>query len=216
MTRTPMPKKPFIPAQGCFALEALYTYLGQRCENVFHILQGDGSTPATVAQMQAAAAAYVTWENTRIVGQRSTLCSLTEIICRDLSTESGVSVAYTTGLPVPGTQPTAALPSNVTLAVKWSTALGGRSHRGRTFHIGLTTGMVTGDTMNPANLTAMITAYTNLITDMPAHAPGAQLVVLSYAHNKAWRAAAVATPIIAASADQNTDSQRRRLVGRGS
>lgn len=216
MPRTPMPKKPFIPASGVIQLEAVYSQFGQFMENVFHILQGDGATAATVSDMTAACATYASWEAEWGAGPRSSTASLVSLTARDLSTQEGPSVYYTTGLPIAGAIVGTPMPSNVTVAVKWNTALGGRSFRGRTYWIGMDGVSRNGDQIVPAFQTSLLNIYNHLLTMIPAGHAGQQLVVLSYAHNKAWRTAAVATPIVAPSVNLDLDSQRRRLAGRGS
>lgn len=215
MPRTPMPPRPpFIPVPGTMQAEMLFTYLGQIVENVYHVQQGDGATAPTVAQMNALATALKDWEAGTGRFRRSVSCSLRHIIVRDLTTRDAPAIDFVTGLPLDGNDATQALPGNVTVAVKWSTAFRGRSFRGRTYHVGMTAGMVLGDQLVVGLSATLAGVYNGLLAAVNA-VPGCTLGVVSYAHLNAWRAAGLFTPITAASVDNDLDSQRRRLAGRG-
>lgn len=207
-------KRPFIPVQGVAQVEMVYSYLGQVCENVYHVIQGDGATAPTVAQMQAMAAAFEGWENVVAKLDRNTAVSLTEIVVRDLTTQSGPAIVRFPTAPINGQVGSQAMPGNVTAAIKWSTALRGRSFRGRSYFIGISASHVTGDQLTAGARAAYESDANNLITRVLA-VQGCTLVVVSYAHNKFWRDAGLVTPITVATVDPNLDSQRRRLAGRG-
>lgn len=207
-------KRPFIPAQGVMQAEMVFTYLGQICENVFHVIQGDGATAPTVAQMNALAAALVGWEGPQGSHGRNQAAVLQSVIVRDLTTQSGPAVLYQTGLPIVGFNGGQAMPGNVTFAVKWNTALRGRSFRGRTYHIGLSAVNCDGDQIKATEVAGFLSVYQALQSAING-VPGCTMGVLSYAHNKVWRDAALFTPIVAPSIENNLDSQRRRLFGRG-
>lgn len=207
-------KRPFIPAPGVLQVECVYSYLSQTCENVYHVQMPGGSGAANPADMNSLAAVFNAWETASMIGERSSAAAMTDIRVRDLSTDSGLIIEHAPTGAVQGTIPGTPLPGNVTLAVKWTTGLGGRSFRGRTYHIGLAIGAVVNNTVNNSAVVNLVAAYSNLLTRVTESGFG-QLVVVSYAHNKFWRATAVSTPIAACSINANLDSQRRRLIGRG-
>lgn len=207
-------KRPFIPAVGILQVECLYSYLSQTCENVYHVEMPGGAGAPNPADMSALAAVINAWETADMIGNRSTAAAMTNIRVRDLSVRDGLVIEHTPTGAVVGTVPGNPLPGNVTLAVKWSTGRGGRSFRGRTYHIGIPVGAVVNNTVSNAARVALTTAYSDLITRVTESGFG-QLVVVSFASQKVWRETAVATPIIECSIDPNLDSQRRRLIGRG-
>lgn len=207
-------KRPFIPAVGVAQIEMIFEYLGQRCENVFHALVSGGAAP-TVTQMQTLATAVETWERNFGVNNRHQSCSLVLIRVRDLSTQSGPAIEHVPVPPPVGTGAGEPEPGNVTVAIKWNTALSGRSFRGRTYHVGLPHNYVNGNQLAAGIQAGLVNPYGALLTGINESGANAQMVVLSYAHLKFWRDAAVATPITNPTVDPNLDSQRRRLAGRG-
>lgn len=207
-------KRPFIPAPGVMQAEMVYSYLAQKCENVYHFLQGDGATPPTVAQMQAVAAALENWESTQGRQMRHSAAVLLNITVRDLSTQSGPAIIRLPTTNVTGVGIGTAPPGNVTAAIKWNTGFRGRSFRGRTYHVGMPPNYITGNQLTAAAITDFLARYTALQTQLEAVA-GIQMVVVSFAFNKFWRATALASHVINPSVDANLDSQRRRLAGRG-
>lgn len=206
--------KPFIPAPGVMQAEMIYNCLGQKVENVYHFLQGDGATPPSEAQMTAVAVALEAWEHGSAVAMRNTSTILTNIIVRDLTSESAGAIEHTPTTSVTGVQTSAALANNVTVAVKWTTRLHGRSFRGRSYHIGMYLTAVSGNQLTTVANGDFQSRYDALRTQLETIA-GISFVVLSFAHNKFWRDTALATRIIQCSIDPNLDSQRRRLAGRG-
>lgn len=207
-------KRPFIPAPGCVQLEAVYHQNGHVAENVYHVLQGDGATEATPAELDALMTALFQWEAQSIQGNRVNGVTMVSARARQMGVQNGVVREATAPANLNGLVGGAALPSNATLAVKWTTGFGGRSFRGRTYHIGLPASAVTGDTVSASHVASLVQSYEALLTKLNG-VPGATMVVISFAHNKFWRATAVATPILGISIDPIVDSQRRRLLGRG-
>lgn len=207
-------KRPFIPAPGVVQVEMIYNYLLSTCENVYHVQMSSGGASPTAADMMAVAAAFENWESTQGRQWRNLNAVLTMIRVRDLTVQAGAVVERVPTSNVTGAGGGTALPGNVTAAVSWRTALGGRSFRGRSYHIGLQVTFTNANQLTAATQTGLAAAYTALLNAVnTTWASG--LVVLSYAHNKFWRNTAVATPITSVSVDINLDSQRRRLTGRG-
>lgn len=209
---------PFIPAENTARFELVYSQNGQIVENVFHIAFAGSIDPTMLEDM---AAVLKTWWNTEIRAIASTTVSLNVIKARDLTTEAGSAIEYTTGLPIVGSNITQALPNNSTLAVKWSTGLAGRSFRGRTYHVGMTANqLLDNNHLRTDSQVEFSTRYNNLVSSVEA--AGANLVVASFYHgvdaNKKPipRTAAVITNIDNAVINATLDSQRRRLPERGS
>lgn len=207
-------KRPFIPAQGVMQLEMVFTYLGQVCENVYHVLQGDGATAPTLAEMNALAAAMENFERTTGRLAKNQNATLDHIKVTDLTTQTGPAIERVPSPAIVGADTTTPAPGNVTWVATWHTALRGRSFRGRTYHVGLSLDQVNGNQLSSGTLANFVAQYAALLSAVNGVA-GCTMGVLSYAHNKFWRDAALFTPITAVTGDNNLDSQRRRLAGRG-
>lgn len=208
-------KRPFIPAAGVAQIEMIYSLFGQTCENVYHVDTGTGAD-ISAATLTTIGNQFAQWNQDSQRSVQSNFCGLTLVRARDLTVEAGTVIELAqTAANHTGQLADKALPGNVTVAVKWSTGLGGRSFRGRSYHVGLTQAQVDLNALTAAAQTAIQTAYANLLVAVNGIA-GHAMVVVSYAHNKFWRDAAVATPIIRATLNGDVDSQRRRLNGRGS
>lgn len=204
---------PFIPCNNTAKVELIYLDQGQRVENVFHVLC---PTPPDATELNEIAEAFRDWWDVEMQPLTAHDVSLVLILARDLSTEAGTAIEFSDGLPLEGTG-AGPLPNNVTVAVKWSTGLAGRSFRGRTYMVGLPNNSIDPDNTNQlltSYQTSLDTAFELLIDAMED--AGRALVVASFFHDNAPRAAGIVTVIQAASIDINIDSQRRRLAGRGS
>jgi len=135
----------------------------------------------------------------------------TQLHMRDLSEEAGAVFDYTFLSPEFGSSSTALLPSNATIAVKFSTGLAGRSYRGRVYHPALTEGMVTLNALASGEGSNILTFWETLMTDIAAGVDATH-VVASRFNGGAPRVTGVATPVISYTlTDVKIDSQRRRL-----
>lgn len=207
-----MPTQPFVPFVNGAQVEMLYIQDGQHVENTFHFSIG---TDLTLAKANAMADYMVnTWENVNMRPLRHTGVTWAGIRIRDLTSATGPIYTPTPSGAFVGTLAGSALPNNVTLAVKKNTARGGRSYRGRIFHIGLVESQVTGNTTNAGVTGSLATAYSVLLSSAAQTAVGI-LCVPSRRQNKAWLTEGIETPVTAFTIDSTVDSQRRRLPGRG-
>lgn len=196
----------FVPVPNVVQIEMLYTQQAEPCENVYHY---QFAAPPTASDMNLLIDAMKAWELNHAAALRNVATELTRIRARDLSTQNGVIVDRQVIPTIVGADTTIGLPNNVTVAVSHRTGLGGRSFRGRTFHIGLSDNQVGNNQVLPPTLTALGQVYTLLLAVNPA---GSQpLVVVSRRHNKADRAVGIATPVTDIVVNKFIDSQRRRL-----
>jgi len=202
----------FIPVANTAQVRMQFLYDGQHCENVYHV---ENTGAWDVGGLQALGDGFIDWWDTELKAFAPDTVSLRQVVLRDLTTESGLAVERTTGLPLVGTNGSPALPNNVTVAVKWSTGLAGRSFRGRTYHIGMPENSTVGNTVSASPLLDLQAAYDALIGVPPAVDAAYSLVVVSLFHDNAPRVAGVTTPILDSSIEPTIDSQRRRLPGRG-
>lgn len=202
---------PFVPAPRVGQFQLIYEEDGQRVENVINVLNSVDWTPAG---LQVIAALFVSWWHDHLQELTTSAASLVLIAARDLTTEDGIAIEWTTGLPQAGLGGNHPLPMNVTLAVKMSTGLAGRSNRGRSYFVGLDTAFVDGSTVAIGFQEDLIAAWNSLRASLTA--ADCTLVVVSRVHDGAPRVTAAVNGVLAFSADRTTDSQRRRLPGRGS
>lgn len=110
------------------------------------------------------------------------------------------------------------LAAGLTFAITIRTALSGRSHRGRSFVVGLTDNVLaTGskDVADSAAITDLLAAYAGLLTgDFSVNNAGRKLSIFSYSNNNAYRANIAATDVASVGVfDFNMDYQRRRAPG---
>lgn len=105
------------------------------------------------------------------------------------------------------------MPNVITVAVKWVTALRGRSYRGRTYHIGLLETHILDNMITTAAQTLLQTYYVNLWGSVAILT--AEMVVASRIQGGVEREVGLMTPIIGFQIDRVVDTQRRRLPGRG-
>lgn len=203
--------QPFIPAPNTARVRMQYTEFGQTLENVFHF---ESTGPFTVADLTALAASVVTEWNSNIKPIQSSGVTLDLVECTALDSSSGFQVTQNVGT-IGGVTGVAAAPTSVTLAIKFTTGLIGRSQRGRLYFIGTNNGQLTADQYNSSNAAGILSAYVTFFGHVVA-TTGFLHVVVSYCNAKAWRAIAQRTPVTGyALTDINIDSQRRRLAGRG-
>lgn len=112
-----------------------------------------------------------------------------------------------------GLDVSAPMPNGISLAVKGTTGLPGRSFRSRTFWIGASVAWQTADKNQVTTATGgkLVTCLGNLIAAVTAADARWTLGVLSLSHNGAPRAAGVFTPVTNYSlTDFYFDYQRRR------
>ena len=108
----------------------------------------------------------------------------------------------------------ASLPGNVAVAIAIKGATSNRSAQGRSYLGGIPLDKVTNGVVDNNFRTAQVTAYFNLIAG--AGARGLIYSIASRIHLGVLRPLGVMTAVIYAQADNFSDSQRRRLLGRGS
>lgn len=209
---------PFVPILNAAEFELVYLYDGQICENTIGVqFTADPSAGA----LDGVAAIFHTWFTGAFGTNLSSALSLTAIKGTSLTTDSSAAIEYSTGLPEAGTGPAAGAPGNVAPCISFKTGLRGRSFRGRNYIVGVPQTELTEATLDAGWLAAVTGAYNALPALLePA---GATWVVLSrfsgvdpLTHRPIPRVAGIATPVSdAAFVDNKSDSQRRRLPGRG-
>lgn len=200
----------FIPVPNVASVEMIFEQAGQRLENVYHVKK---SSPFDEVGLSGAAQLFADWWDEELKPQVAGNVSLVLIVAKALDSETAPAVEFTTGLPLTGPGTNIPNPGNVTVAIRWTTGLRGRSFRGRTYHIGLTQGAIVANSLATENQALLLGAYQTLLSSLSLSTMS--LVVVSKYANHVARTTGIATDITAASLDGSLDSQRRRLNGRG-
>lgn len=203
---------PFVPAANTLMVELRGVCEASRMENTLYF---HGSAGVTTTLATTLAANLVGWWNTSYKPLVATTFSLTEVYVTDLTAQNSFTVSYVTGLPSPGTSPGDQLPANASLCVSLRTANRGRSGRGRNFAFPTDEGRATGSFYTASYTNAVVAAY-QLLMGAGTFTPGLQLIVLSRFSGGVPRTVGLTQPVTAVlSVNQNVDSMRRRLPGRG-
>ena len=202
---------PFVPAVNVCQAELVFNWDGNIVENVLHYAS---ETPFAIADMSLLGQDLVDWWNANLKGYSPSTLQLINVKLTDLSTQTSPVVNYAVSLPLVGTAGSPSLPNSVACVITKRTALRGRSFRGRIYHAGLGEGQVTGNSVSPSHVTALITAY-NLAKQFNNAPITWVLCVISRMTNNAYRSSAEITHVTALTCDGVVDSQRRRLPGRG-
>lgn len=187
------------------------------------------SAPWTLSLIDAMCAAIASWFTTgdgthSYQGQMCNFSELSALAARDHTTISSFSTVYQAGLPIVGSNATAAQAAGLTKSFTFRTGLAGKSYRGRSFFIGLAASHILAldnNTLQTAFLTDMVDAWTSLIAAVTAADAEAVWAVCSRYYQPGGpstptvpRASGVTTPVLAVGYSNNLiDFQRRRAPG---
>lgn len=201
----------FIPVEDTLRVSVVGEQSGQIVVNTYHVR---ATTPWTPIEALGVGGIFAGWLATELAPLQTSELTWEKIVLRDLTEQNGLSVEYTATFPIPGGYSgDPALPNNVTVAVKWGTGYSGRSYRGRTYHLGMTSDQVVDNNITTAARAALKDAYQALIDVITLG--GYELVVCSLYTDKLPRSLGLTTPINEVSVNPVVDSQRRRLPTRG-
>lgn len=195
---------PAPPAPGIITLDAIWTQANEPVENTYHYRFGG---TIDIALLNAIAETYEDWVQANQF-LFSSDCAWIKAYVADLTSTSSASVEYNPGAPIDGTDPGAALPNNVTWALKRLTAKKGRANRGRIYWIGMTAADLdpSSQQITAARATLRVTAGLALMAAQLTD-NGVQEVVYH-------KAAGTGTDVVSYGySDLFLDSQRRRLPG---
>jgi hypothetical protein len=208
---------PFVPVANTALVEIRLEQDDQQVENT---LWWEFPSDPTPAELDTLVSGIFGWWVDNVQTLTSTSVTMREIVATSQTTATSAQVSFTPPTLVDGTNTSPPMPNNVTLTVSFRTALRGRSFRGRNYTIGMVDAQIEGNTVLPGTVSAWQDAYEALIAIQQD--VGAVWVVASRfsgvdADGKPIpRAAGVTTPIISVVVvDDISDSQRRRLPGRG-
>lgn len=202
---------PFIPVPNGIQLCFDWLLSGQFVQFCLQLRKSAGAVvPADLAQVTAAAE---TWFTGDYFGKVSPQALLRQVRATDLSVQGGSQDINPVG--VAGGSGTVSEANNVSIVVSQRTAKRGRAYRGRAY----TTGLDQAKRLSPTQVTSayaaqILSSFTGLQTTLDVI--GFDVVVATKQLNGAVVNPAETNEVIAFVVDQNFDSQRRRLEGRGS
>lgn len=207
---------PYVPAPGVLQVEFRYLLYSQQVENVIHIkATEDPDGGWETSAMADIAPRLQTWWNTFLRVRQPLSVTLREIYLTDLTT--ALSPTYTQVVSLAGSNAGTSAPSGTTFTTTFRTAGRGRSSRGRVYHVGVPEPQIDGNQIDATFIEEVRGSWSELndsIADgvrVPVH------VVLSKFSGGEPRTTALAQPVTAyVTTDNDVDSQRRRLTGRGS
>lgn len=205
---------PTIPVPNGVMVEMIYTYNGQRMENVYYVSKG---SPASAGDLVAIATVFKDWENVTARILRHGSCSLVLISLHALDSAGSPAYDLPVSPPLAGTQGNMAMPSYVTIAVKHTSGLGGRSYRGRSYWIGLASGYVTSTDLVTIAFSNSVTAAYNTLRANLATAGWTMEIVSRYSgidsdKKPIPRVSGIMTPILASQCGIGLDTQRHRKL----
>ncbi len=202
----------FIPAANTAELRAIFDTPGGKAMNVTNWRK---ATPFDKDDLAALIDAYVTAWDAQFSPLQSTAVEMTRVIATDINSENSFQVDRAPAISVQGGLAEAPAPNNVTVATKFTTGHAGRSYRGRSYFIGMTDGQHTADQLEAGLADSITSAWTDLVGAIHDSDLGADLVIVSYCSDGAWRTDALVNPVTDISTENTIDSMRTRLSGRG-
>lgn len=201
----------FIAVPDCIEFAMRYTQHSQEVVNTLWFNKA-GTDPITMADLMAGCAALANWHEVNLAPLQDDGITLNEIAARDYTSQS--SYIYVLTADSPGELAGTGQPGNVTAAITFRTGRAGRSFRGRNFIVGLTEGQTEANQLAAGVASDYIDAYTEMNSLMNdenlIHA-----VVSRYSGGVA-RGSGIFTAVTAYTMDNDLDSMRTRLTGRGS
>jgi hypothetical protein len=205
----------FVPASKTALVEIIGSLLNNEAINTLFV---QFAVTITEALLEELCDAVKDWWVNNNMSYISSAYTFNAVRSTDQTTQVGPSFLKVYTPTAGGTSDTGPLPGNVSLAQKFATAKRGRSYRGRNFLAGLPVSALASGDHNQVSLTEignLLTAWTQLPISLAGMSSPGVWVVCSRFSLGAPRSSAILTPITAVEISTATDSQRRRLNGRG-
>lgn len=204
---------PFVPVPDCVQIKFEGRIDNQQTINDLYFRSTIG--PRSAADVQLLNGQLASWYAGFIAPQLNVGWTGVRAIARGLTNEIGFT-AEASMATAAGAVTGEAMPNNVSMAVKFSTGLAGRSNHGRNYVPALSDSIVDGNNIDPDWATAVVDAYAQLIFPGSVLPGGWIWVVVSRRTNGDWRTTGVFQEVLAVSVtDLIVDSMRSRLPGRG-
>lgn len=216
---------PFIPALNTAKVTVWQVLFNQKVSNTFYV---EGPGPWGEASLTDLANTVIEAWNAHVGPLQTNECQYSHVTCRDMTTEEGFGVEI--GFPTlsGGDRLGGGNPGNVAVACKLITNFSGRNRRGRLFLAGTTEDQTVGNALTDVAKAQIETNMRSLIQDVNAGV--GDVVIASFYDGMALvdmpngerlfkpvarPGGALLTPVQNVVVDKFTDSQRRRLEGRG-
>lgn len=198
---------PFIPVPLTAQFEMIFDYNGEVGENVLYFTNDTEPWDETNLETVAAELEILFAEVGDVIYHTST--KLVSIKATSLASQTAPGIEYPVIPNIPGLGGGEALPNNVAAVATFITALRGRSYRGRNYLGGMSEFATSGNTLQPAHITAAGAWFEGLIA--MAASLNITWVVVSRQENNVPRVTGVATPITAYRINPTVRTQKRRL-----
>jgi hypothetical protein len=199
----------FIPVLNCVQARLIWIEdNGVVAQNVFY--HATPSVP-TATELEDIGTVWGEMMTEAGIGPDTTMnWALSEVALRAMNEDEGISMHFTDGMPISGTNTQPQLPDNVAYTVTWNTGLVGRSARGRTYGIGLPTNFVENrNQLTSAGQSALQNQW-GVVMDGFISA-GHALQVVSFQEGGVPRSTGRKLPILAHQVRFPLATQRRRL-----
>lgn len=208
-----MPSVPFVPVPNVLMVEFRFDFNGVMCENVMYFRKQDLSVIESSDALALLTQLGANWEDTA-ASLTIPQCTLKEVYGTDLTTDLAPTYAVT--VDVPGTASGVVMPGNVTVTTSFRSAGRGKSSRGRNYWVGIPSGAIDGDIVNGTFLSNVIIYYLTMRDAIDDLSPSWEHVIVSKMSEGEWREVGYVQAVTSYfHADTTSDSQRRRLTGRG-
>jgi len=202
---------PFIPIPNTAEVEIRGSLGGALIENTLYFTNAG---TITFEALNTLAFNVGDWFGVNMLPLLSADYTLREVFARDLTTDSGVTASAPQPEGSVGGQAGGSEAGNVSACISFRTGFAGRSFRGRNYIPAIPKSQISQSILNGSWMASCITAYQQLSSETAEG--GWTWVVASRYHNNAPRVEGVTTPVNAVLfTDVVSDSQRRRLPGRG-
>jgi len=202
----------FIPLPGGIKVEVSWE-TGSGIAVCIHWLQKAAAGTVTSTDLSNGISLLDTWR-TALRPLQPAGVIIAGIRATDWSVPDGATQFNVPSANIAGTNVSPQLPLNVAVCATHYTGLTGRSRRGRNYIPGLGESVVSvGDIVLAGMRTTIINAYQALT--LAAIGVSIPFVVASFRANNLPRITGLGTVILQTAVDQYSDSQRRRLAGRG-
>lgn len=188
-----------------------YLLDSQICMNVLHFWHGTENW--TIAELTSLLSELEPWVGDSVLPQMASAVTHRQMVARGLNSEDDPVVVNSALAGDPGGIVSEPMPNQCALVVSLLTNVGGRTGRGRAYHLGLTESVCSGNLVSTTYRDDVKNAYETLLT-IAAGAPWSW-GVLSRRSGGVPRPEGIIRTIVALSVDRQIDSQDRRTPGHG-
>src|SRR5437867_4645829 len=209
---------PFVPVVNTALVEVRVIVNGQKCESTLWM---EHATAIDATALGAIGIAVRDWYIAGPMTIQTSALQLIEVVSTDMTTATGLQDVSVPSSPTFGGSTANAVPNNVTMSISFRTGTRGRSFRGRNYVLGMTEDQIAGNQV-VAGLSALWVGHYEDLIGVAADAGWTWVVASRFSGvdpttgEPIPRSTGITTPVTTVLAvDDNIDSARRRLTGRG-